>query len=1272
MPAIQVARTDTFEQQRQKINQIGSALFNISAGGSDLSTGNLKLGDGLVNSPSLSFVTNSELGLYKAGQTTLGFVSASKKIFQYDETGNYFFRDFKIQKKEIDTVSILDEGQNYDAGTYSNIPALGGAGAGATLNITVSAYYGITTPGSGYTYPSSGGLGPGGGGTQQFSAVPLSGGSGSGAIANLSFSNGGFSETNITTYGTGYLVGDDLVLPPSKNNISITTQENQTSITVSSTTGFFVGMILTKVSGTPTLVPPNDLNGSPLPLVISNIVNETTIQTNGQASADGNAVYNFAVPWGSGSGYNYEITKLGIITDVDINVVGNGYEQGNILTVNNLALTKPIPYTVATKASVVITFTTTVPSSYFTVGNNYVFTQTGPIGSTNTTVTVIEKSTSGSNIVNITVTIVGTQGSVSSGDTTGPYTVDTTNNENKYTVDFNDGNGAQLYPDFTLLKDNTYTLTHPSNHPLRFSIHPRGKWNIVNVGAITISTGSKVLSVPNTTGILPGMIVEKDSSVTNELSSYAANTTVVSVTSNTVTISDFPSNAGTATTIFRGAQYNGTEVTYGNGSVTIRPSVDTPATLYYYCDQHSNMSGGPGYEAVVTVNQINPKVFGSGAEILVDVVDITDMVSASVTTGQLTVSDIIGEQITGDSISVDTATIPTITASTSVTTPLLKSTGNLQLESGATSNIVLSTQSLQIGSNLTITSSNGKIDTTGEIKTTNKLNINDVLNVSNNEIISLGSNDLVLRPATSRVVKVNSSSALVIPSGASGARPTILAEDGAIRFNTTTQQYEGYSSNSSSWSSLGGVRDLDGNTYILAEQSVGANDNTLWLYNDNINTVRFTPFYQEFVNVKSVRSVNTSAPSYTTWNSNIPVSTGQYLKYRNNIYVVVSSGVTGTSGSEPIDVSGNNFPNGTATLAYFTTAVAPLTFEEISELRIAPLGGTSLSINGDLRLRNNIISTDINDIVIQPNTGKKLTVDAKTSLVLPVGTTNERGAPVRGSVRFNTTISQYEGYDGTNWSSLGGVRDVDGNTYIVPELSAGSNENILYFYNDGNNTLRVTANEIELDTIDTFTSVTSNNLNLDAQLITFNSLAASIDTSSPSRTFISTSKDNLDFGLSSGLSNDTLLRLTDTGDIYYNLGFGTGVYNGLKLFDTDLKQIELADYKIFTTKVNLVRNTVNSGSAVLYDPALHTSAKVQIIAHNETTGDKEFIEYSVIDKGTDIFFTDFGNVKTGAELISCVFDFNASNNVRVTFTLDSAISSGNVVKVTVISNIIKR
>ena len=95
---------------------------------------------------------------------------------------------------------------------------------------------------------------------------------------------------------------------------------------------------------------------------------------------------------------------------------------------------------------------------------------------------------------------------------------------------------------------------------------------------------------------------------------------------------------------------------------------------------------------------------------------------------------------------------------------------------------------------------------------------------------------------------------------------------------------------------------------------------------------------------------------------------------------------------------------------------------------------------------------DVNDLLLRPNSGKRVVVDAPTSLVIPNGTTAQRGTAEQGSIRYNTTTLTYEGYDGTNWGSLGGVKDVDQNTYIIPETAPGANENVLYFYNDGSNT----------------------------------------------------------------------------------------------------------------------------------------------------------------------------------------------------------------------------
>ena len=80
--------------------------------------------------------------------------------------------------------------------------------------------------------------------------------------------------------------------------------------------------------------------------------------------------------------------------------------------------------------------------------------------------------------------------------------------------------------------------------------------------------------------------------------------------------------------------------------------------------------------------------------------------------------------------------------------------------------------------------------------------------------------------------------------------------------------------------------------------------------------------------------------------------------------------------------------------------------------------------------------------------------DSTNSIQIPAGTTAERdsvGVAVTGQIRYNTEYSTFEGFGpGGEWGSLGGVRDVDQDTYIVPELSAGSDDDTLFFYTGGN------------------------------------------------------------------------------------------------------------------------------------------------------------------------------------------------------------------------------
>ena len=1613
MPAINVAKTDTFESQRQKINQIGNTLFQISEGGSDLSTGNLKLGDGTRIAPSLAFVSDPTLGLYKASNNVIGYAASSKILADFGIESLFAYKDFILQKRTITDggTAINASGSNYDAGTYagislsggtgdlsasnftviefdgqltnaglnylpgsySNIPLRGGSGADSFISFTVDQIDGIVgNQGSGYvpgfytSVPLTGGTGTGaeasvtitgtttvtGGitntgssytdgtysniellnqptqtfvvtavtnpgtpppnnvynidgnvqpvlnlikgntyafdvsdsslGTHPFIFKALSGslnisdyitttkgvtgtsgavvyltikssaptetiqydcsvhagmganinittgaagsqgaglratieisggavtsvqidatgsdylasqvfsvfsgdvgGTGSGfaytinsivydgvvdtfVITNsgqnyvktdtLSFSNSstgnngsGFSfeittdpgiikDLTFSIRGSGNQVGNQLTLPPEVTGVTGTLNSLSSTFTVSSVAGLVAGMTVTQTAGTGTL-------GTGITLAGVDTIN-TTVTLSAAPSADGSATLTFTPVYGTPTtSMVYTVNVLGPVSDYSISNGGNGYTDGDILTVDPTALTQPIVYDVTVENTQDITFTGTVSSSSFSVGDvikirdgvvsalfvsgstaivaeeGNTYTSLSPTGGNGSGLVVdIERATGGSvgtvtitnggndYQLNDTVTIAGnlvggtsptddvelTLSTVSSNTSSEVYaktesggaitsltckyvdsgfsssdviikvgssttaTINTAASE-EYRYFINTGVGtSQITPDLTLYVGNKYrfSTTNSSNsgHQFSLSTFRDGTWSpsrVENVSTI-FTLGDKNLTVTSTTGIVAGMevtVVSGGAIPTNTFVDTVVNST-------TLTLTNAPTSAGATVVNFTGVAYTD-GVTRSSDYVEIAVTASTP-TLYYYCPTHQNMGGSDNNEAVLTIDPNNPKTFGSGFELLVTTTTQQNIITSNILTGEVSAVSFTGgsasiSSISGSSLNYSSGTINTLTT-TDINSSALTITAPVTLDGN-----------LDIGTTISIAESSGNITTSGVLKTTNSLNVSDVLTITGSVIESSGPNDITLTPFSGRKIKINSVTSLDIPVGTTLERPSAAA-NGSIRFNTTNGQYEGYNSSTTSWSSLGGVRDLDGNTYILAELTPGANDNSLWFYNDNSNTLKLTPEFLDFRSVKKISSGRLGIPAFTEWNANTPVTIGQYLKYRNNLYEVTGAGTTASSGNEPTHTSGA-LNNGTAQLTWSQLAVSPIEFTEVEELRVGPNKDCPLVVSEEIKLFNNVISTLVEDLIVTPNAGKKVTIDAPTSLVIPVGNINQRGTALQGSIRYNTTISQFEGYSGSNWSSLGGVRDVDGNTYIIPETAPAANENILYFYNNNVNTIQLTETTLDFTNIDTITTTGGTSLALDTETLTLNTNDTTIDNSNGTRTFISTSKQYLDIGLSSGLYVDPVLRLDNQGDVYLNTTFGTGNFNGVKVLDGQLKEFELADYKVKTGTFQLVKGGSESSSVTLYDSATTKGCKVSVVSKS-SSGKRSFSEYSVIDNGTDIFHNEYGSLNTsGNDQFTAAFDFTASTEPRITLTLTNDHATSDVINFTVL------
>lgn len=156
-----------------------------------------------------------------------------------------------------------------------------------------------------------------------------------------------------------------------------------------------------------------------------------------------------------------------------------------------------------------------------------------------------------------------------------------------------------------------------------------------------------------------------------------------------------------------------------------------------------------------------------------------------------------------------------------------------------------------------------------------------------------------------------------------------------------------------------------------------------------------------------------------------------------------------SAGSSTLAATATNIAGGSAGqliiqadtgLSTFITAGPSGTFLRSAGAGYAPTWATADVTIGSTVISLGSSSTSLDGLNILRATGT-------SHWTLPVGTTAQRpGTPATGMIRYNTSLSTFEGYAASSWGSLGGVSSVDKFTYIQAETSAGASNGDLDFF----------------------------------------------------------------------------------------------------------------------------------------------------------------------------------------------------------------------------------
>jgi hypothetical protein len=331
---------------------------------------------------------------------------------------------------------------------------------------------------------------------------------------------------------------------------------------------------------------------------------------------------------------------------------------------------------------------------------------------------------------------------------------------------------------------------------------------------------------------------------------------------------------------------------------------------------------------------------------------------------------------------------------------------------------ISSTTGIQVGQNITATAGTGSLFGGSP---TSVLVASIVSGTSITVTVTGGTT-----PTAGTITSLTTFGFLQVPTGTTAQRPWVPA-NGMIRYNSTQSTFEGYSS--SAWSSLGGVKSVDGFTFIQAETSAGASNGDLDFYAENAGGDAATQIGQwNRTNLKDY--TGTLVGTQTTQNVfNATATTVNAFGAATTL--AIGNATSATLTLRPGTVVGSN----TTQNLYNTVATTLNIGGAATSLNLGAATGTATINNAEVVISGNL-SVNGTTTTINSTT---LTVDDKNIELGSVGTPTNITADGGGITLKGATDKTFNWVNATTaWTSSENIALAAGKTLLVGGSSSGT------------------------------------------------------------------------------------------------------------------------------------------------------------------------------------------------------------------------------------------